>query len=111
MNRETRKAAVAAYKERKAEPGIYAVRCAASGQAWVGGAPDLATIWNRVSFTLRQGVSMAVSLQAAWRAHGADGFSFEVLETLSDEQLVFGRDRMLKERLKHWAETLGAEAI
>ena len=70
MNRETRKAAVAAYKERKAEPGIYAVRCMASGQAWVGGAPDLATIWNRVSFTLRQGVSTA-AFHAVLRGHEA----------------------------------------
>ena len=31
--------------------------------------------------------------------------------TLTDEQLVFGRDRMLKERLAHWAKEIGAETI
>ncbi|MBV9990962.1 MAG: GIY-YIG nuclease family protein [Alphaproteobacteria bacterium] len=111
MNREDKKAAVAAYKERKADAGVYAVRCAATGEQWVGGAPDLAAIWNRISFALRQGVASPKSLQGAWNAHGADGLRFDVLETLTDEQLVFGRDRMLKERRAHWCAALHAEAI
>ena len=53
MKREDRKAAIAAYKERKADAGLYVVRCAASGQQWVGGTLDLRTIWNRLSFMLR----------------------------------------------------------
>ena len=111
MKREDKKAALAAYKERKPEPGIYVVRCAATDQVWVGAAPELSAIWNRVSFALRQGGQKPASLQAAWREHGADSFTFEPVEALTDEQLVFGRDRMLKERLGHWAEQLGAEKI
>jgi hypothetical protein len=111
MNREDKKAALAAYKERKPAPGIYGVRCAASDRQWVGAAPDLATIWNRLSFALRQGVAAPKSLQNAWASHGRESLSFEILERLNDEQLVFGRDRMLKERLAHWARQLGAEAI
>ncbi len=111
MNREDRKAAVAAYKERKAPSGIYVVRCAASAQQWVGGAPDLVAIWNRISFALRQGAASPKSLQETWNAHGAGSLSFEVLETLTDEQLVFGRERMLKERRAHWCDALEAELI
>ena len=111
MNRDEKKAAVAAYRERKVATGIYAVRCAATGRCWIGGAPNLATIWNRVSFALRQGAGTPASLQAAWRENGADAFRFEVLEELDDETLVYGRDRMLKERRAHWCETLGAEPI
>ena len=48
MKGEDRKRAVAAYKERKVEAGIYVVRCLASGQVWVGSAPDLSTIQNRL---------------------------------------------------------------
>lgn len=55
MNKVGRKAAVAAYKERKVEAGAYVVRFTASGQAWVGSAPDLATIGSRIWFSLRQG--------------------------------------------------------
>ena len=67
MKSEERKAAVAAYKLRKAVPGIYVVACATTGEQWAGSAPDLATIWNRLSFTLRQGANTHRSLQAAWR--------------------------------------------
>jgi hypothetical protein len=111
MKREDRKAAVAAYKERKAAPGVYVVRCAATGQSWVGAAPELTTIWNRVSFSLRQGAQSPASLQAAWRKHGPDSFTFEAVEALTDEQLVFGREWMLKERRAHWCDALNAEAI
>ncbi len=55
MNREQRKAALTAYRERKAVAGIYAVICHASGQRWVGRALDLGTVQNRLWFTLRQG--------------------------------------------------------
>ena len=55
MKRDDKKAALAAYKERKPEPGIYVVRCAATDQVWGGAAPELSAIWNRVSFALRQG--------------------------------------------------------
>jgi hypothetical protein len=55
MDGETRRAAVAAYKERKPRMGIYAVRCAVTGQCWVGRAMDLAKIQNRLWFTLRMG--------------------------------------------------------
>jgi hypothetical protein len=111
MKREDKKAALAAYKERKPEPGIYVVRCAATDQVWVGAAPELSAIWNRVSFALRQGGQKPVSLQSAWNAHGPDNFAFEPVEALTDEQLIFGRDRMLKERRTHWCEALEAEAI
>ena len=68
--------------------------------------PELSAIWNRVSFALRQGGQKPASLQAAWREHGPDSFIFEPVEALTDEQLVFGRDRMLKERRAHWCEAL-----
>ena len=70
MDRSGRKAAVSAYKERKAVAGVYAIRCAATGGQWVGAAPDLSTIWTRRSFALRQGVEMNRALQSAWNALG-----------------------------------------
>ena len=55
MDRSERKAAVSAYKERKAVAGVYAVRCAATDEQWVGTAPDLSTIWTRRAFALQAG--------------------------------------------------------
>lgn len=106
-----RKAAIAAYKKRKSIAGIFAVRCAASGQAWVGPALDLDAIQNRIWFALRQGVHTNRDLQAAWSTHGEDGLSFETLERLKEDELPYVRDTLLRERVLHWRETLNGIAI
>jgi hypothetical protein len=106
-----RKAAIAAYKERKTIAGIFVVRCAASGEAWVGQAPNLETIQNRTWFTLRQGGHPCRSLQAAWNAHGEAGLTFGECERLEDEESAYVRNAMLKERAAHWLAELNAEAI
>ena len=111
MKHEDRKATIAAYRERPVQAGIYALRCTASGECWVGRAPDLATIENRLRFTLRMGGSPHRALQAAWRAHGGESFAFEALERFDDEELGLGRDRILKARHAHWCATLGARSI
>ena len=111
MRQEDRRAAVAAYKERKVVAGIYLVSCLATGERWAGQAPDLSTIQNRVWFTLRHGSHRQRSLQAAWNAHGPEAFRFEALERLEDEDIAYVLDRVLKERLAHWQARLGAEAL
>lgn len=111
MDRMQRKAALAGYRERKVEPGIFAVRCKASGEVWAGRAPDLSTVRNRIFFTLRQGSSPHRLLQAAWNAHGADSFAFEVIEVLDPEELGLGLERELKSRHAGWASRLGATRI
>jgi hypothetical protein len=111
MDRTERKAAVSAYKERKPVAGVYAVRCAATDEQWVGAAPDLSTIWTRRTFTLRQGIEMNRALQSAWNIHGAESFAVSILEEIDLEELTYGRQRALKERVQHWREVLGAAAI
>jgi len=111
MDRSERKAAVSAYKERKPVAGLYAIRCAATGEQWVGAAPDLSTIWTRRSFALRQGVETNRAIQGAWNAHGAESFAFRVLEEIDLDELPYGRERALKERIAHWRGALGAAAI
>ena len=111
MNNEDRKAAVAAYKKQKAAAGIFAVRCAASGQAWIGQTLNLDTMQNRIWFSLRVGSHSNAALQSAWAAHGADSFSFEPLEALKDGELAYVRDALLKERAIHWRTTLNGAVI
>ena len=106
-----RKAAITAYKERKTIAGVYAVRCAASGQAWVGQAPNLETIQNRIWFSLRQGSHTCRSLQAAWTTHGEAGLTFAECERLEDEESAYVRNALLKERLLRWRAELKAELI
>jgi len=108
---EDRKAAIAAYKEQKVAAGIYAVRCRVSGEAWVGRSANLDTAQNRVWFMLRVGSHTHPGLLQAWRVHGEAAFTFEVIETLSEEDATHFRDKRLKQRLEHWRTMLGAEAI
>jgi hypothetical protein len=111
MNGIDRKEAVNAYKERTKSAGIFAIRCAATGECWVGRAPDVDTIRNRLWFTLRQGSSTHRAVQAAWRDHGEAAFHFEIVERLEEEDFAYARDRILKERLAHWAAEMRATAI
>lgn len=111
MRHEDRRAAVAAYRERKVVAGIYLVRCRASGELWAGQAPDLSTIRNRVWFTLRHGGHRQRGLQGAWNAHGEAAFAFEEIERLDEKALEAGRERVMKARLAHWCAELGAEGL
>lgn len=111
MNRDDRRAAIAAYKRRVVPAGIYSIRCAATGQCWVGKAVDLNTMPNRLRFTLNRGVSPHGALQEAWRRHGAACFAFETVETLDDDLTDYMRGRALKERLDYWQAALPAEPI
>ena len=111
MDKQDRKAAIAAYKDRKVEGGVFAVRCSATGEAWVGKAADLDKIRNRVWFSLGHGSHMSRSLQAAWNAHGADAFSFEALEAIDPDEPSYVRDTLFREALARWQERLGATLL
>jgi hypothetical protein len=111
MRVDDKKAAIAAYKERKSVAGIYLVRCKTSAEVWIGQSPSLDTIQNRIWFTLRFGSNPNQGLQNAWRDHGADSFTFEVVERLAEDESPHGRNTLLRERLAHWQATLHAAAI
>ncbi|HVJ55742.1 MAG TPA: GIY-YIG nuclease family protein [Aliidongia sp.] len=111
MDKLDRKAAIAAYKERKSVAGIYAVRCTATGQVWVGQAPNLDTIKSRLWFGLRHGGCTNPALQRAWTVCGADSFTFEPLERLAEETFAYVRNALLRERSIHWRAQLGAQEI
>jgi hypothetical protein len=106
-----RRAAVAAYKERKTFAGIFLIRCRATAGTWVGQTPNLEKIQNRIWFSLRQGSHPCPSLQAAWNAHGPDSLTFEECERLEQEETAYIRDALLKEHALHWRSQLGAEAV
>lgn len=111
MDRQTRKAAVAAYKERKPALGVYAVICNATGEAWVGASRHLDTQQNSLWFSLRLGSSPYRSLQAAWALHGEGEFRFEELERLRDDFPPITVGSELKKRQSLWRARLQASAI
>jgi hypothetical protein len=111
MNREERKAAIAAYKERKPAFGVYSVICEATGEAWVGRSRHLETQQNGLWFALRQGGSPHRTLQAAWTRHGEDAFRFEELDRLLEDFPALTRMDELKRRQALWKARLGATAL
>lgn len=111
MDRDARKAAVAAYKERKPAHGVFAVVCNATGQAWVGRSSHVDTRRNGLWFELRLGSGRQPSLQAAWALHGEDAFRFEELERLRDDFPALARSDELKRRQSIWTARLQAEPL
>jgi hypothetical protein len=55
MDRAARKAAVAAYKQRKPAYGVFAVICTATGEAWVGQSRHLDAQQNGLWFVQVRG--------------------------------------------------------
>lgn len=106
-----RKAAVAAWKERKAVAGIYAICCAPTAERWLGQAGDLATIQNRHWFALRMGSHSNRALQAAWSQHGAEAMHFEVVEALAEEEDAVLRASQLRNALRRWRDETGAPPV
>lgn len=109
MKGELRKELIKAYKERKSSPGIYALRCVATGEVWVAPSRNLDAQQNGIRFSLRLGSHPNKALQAVWNAEGEQSFAYEIVERIEDEDLTgYLLDTALKERLRHWRATLGA---
>ena len=106
-----RKKAIREYKERKIPRGVFAVRCTATGQAWVDSTPDLRAAQNSVFFMLRTGSNRNPALLAEWNTHGEQAFQFEILETLDDDVLPMAMRDLLKEKKSHWMGQLNAKPL
>ena len=112
MDKQSRRQVVRDYKERQVTPGIFAVRCPASGEIWVGVSRNLEQQQNGIWFGLRQGNYRNPAARAAWRAHGEAAFVFEVLETFDDpEAAPYVQASWLKDRERHWREALSAPKL
>lgn len=106
-----RKTLIAAYKEQATIAGVFAVKCTATGQAWVGQSRHIDTQQNGLWFTLKHGSCPHRSLQAAWNAHDARDFRFEQLDRLPADISDLARKDELKKRQALWATRLDAETI
>lgn len=64
--------------------GIYAIRNTSTGDVYVGASINVPARWGQHIRELGRGVHANRSLQASWDAVGICGFTFEVLEVVSD---------------------------
>ncbi|HUO92763.1 MAG TPA: GIY-YIG nuclease family protein [Rhizomicrobium sp.] len=110
MDNASRKEAVRSYKERKRLQGVFAIRCEASGEVWIGSSPNLDAHQNREWFTLRTGLHRNKAMQAAWNAHGDASFRYEIVEKVIDDNPLL-IPALLKDREKHWRAELKAAPV
>ena len=110
-SRAERKEAISKFKERKPNMGAYAIRCAASGQVWVGGSRNLDAAKNAELFALRMGNHRDKTLQADWNLYGEDDFVYEVLEKLEDDLHPMAVADLLKAKRAHWVTQLAARQL
>lgn len=112
MDKQSRRDAIRDYKERKARPGVFAVRCLPTGEAWVAQSRNLDQQRNSIWFGLRLGSNRNGALQAAWRMHGEDAFAFEALEAFEDDEAsAYVVQTWLKAAEARWLATLGARKL
>jgi hypothetical protein len=103
-----KKAAREAYKSRVIQHGIVAIRCTATGQAWVGATTQAGIGKNAIWTQLRFGVSHNKKMQAAWSAHGEDSFVYELVETFDTDLSPHQLQVQVIERLPEWKAKLNA---
>lgn len=114
MSTTDRRRMIRDYKEQTPQVGVFALRCPASGETWVGTSKNLGQQPNGIAFSLKMGASGRLNrdLMAAAAAHGPDAVAFEVLEVIDAEKLgTYGVDSQLKDRLAHWLQALSARKV
>jgi hypothetical protein len=106
-----RREAIREYKARNPLRGVFAVRCKATGQVWVGSSGHLDTMRNSIWFTLRSGIHADKALQSDWNTHGEQTFGYEILEEIGDDVPSVGMGDLLKEMKARWASRFDAHSL
>jgi hypothetical protein len=99
------------FKERKMPQGIFAIRCAVTGELWVGSSTNLEAAKNSLWFQLRAGLGRCASLQKAWKLNGEEEFAYEIVEKLDDDFSPLLLHDTLWEKKKEYAAQLGAQVL
>lgn len=101
------------YKERKQPRGVFAVTCTATGERWIAASQNLDKQQNSLWFTLKLGSHTNRALQTAWKTHGEEAFSYEILDTLDDDPAADAQTIRadLKAMEELWREKFGAKTV
>ena len=75
-----------AYKENPPPMGVFAIRNRANGKVLLGSSLNVQGSLNRARFDLTRGAHRVRELQEDWNRHGADSFTFEVLDVLKPSE-------------------------
>ena len=111
LSKEQKREAIDKFKERKSLLGVFAVRCTASGNVWVGSSRNLDASRNSIWFSLRHGSHRDKPLQDEWNAQGEPAFEYEVLEKLKDDVPPLLVPGMLKDTKQRWMTQFDARGL
>ncbi len=111
LSKESRKEAIRKFKERKASVGIYAVRCIATGRAWVGFSRNLDATSNSSWFCLSNGIHQDKSLQEEWNIHGKTAFQYQIVERFEEDVHPLQLNDLFKLKRSDWAARLHAQQL
>ena len=110
LSPQARRALTREYKQAFPPWGIYAVRCEAAGLLRLGASRNVDGMLNRIRFQLTSGGMRDAQLTQAWAQHGAQAFSFEVLDRVKERtDPDFDYDAELQALLALWQAELHTE--
>ena len=110
LSSQARRARLQDYKQTFPPLGIYAVRCEAAGLLRLGASRNVDGMLNRIRFQLTSGGMRDAQLMQAWAQHGAQAFSFEVLDRVKERtDPDFDYDAELQALLALWQTELQTE--
>ena len=69
-------------------PGIYRIKNAKNGKAYVGQSANLDRRWPEHRYALNKGTHKNPYLQSAWNKHGEPAFEFEIVEEILQPALT-----------------------
>lgn len=107
LSPESRRAISRQYKETARPAGVFVIRNGLTGRIYVAGSLDVEGAMNRARFELNLHSHRNKALGRDWIAHGADRFTFEVIDRVKEsEDPTFDRAAELEKLLALWREEL-----
>lgn len=87
---KTRKELKEEYKQMKYKMGVFQIKNNVNGKIFIGSSLDLKAIWFAQKLQLNNGMHQNCELQKDWKAFGADHFSYEIIDEISqkDDSLI-----------------------
>lgn len=90
--------------------GVYAITHSESGRRYIGSSVDVHERWMSHRSLLNRGRHPNIHLQRAWAKYGDCAFSFEVLASMSDRELLEKEEQRQLERCQPKVYNMGLVA-
>jgi len=92
MEKQSRKALAAQYKNKAAVGGVYCVKCGGDNTVWLRSTADMQGAKNRFDFSQLNDSYPEPCMREAWMTYGSSSFSFEVLEEIKKGETQTDRE-------------------